>query len=109
MAAPARRAVLVLHEKIVRDDGAIVELVIWQLPRATPDRPHALKYRLYFGRGGKCLVRYDNESGKGDHRHIRGKETSYLFVSLAKLRRDFELDIKKYGGKDEKEDSGIGR
>ena len=98
-----------LHEKIVRDDGAIVELVIWQLPRATPDRPHALKYRLYFGRGGKCLVRYDNESGKGDHRHIRGKETPYRFVSLAKLRRDFESDMRKYGGKDEKEDSGIGR
>ena len=109
MATPARRATLVLHEKIVRDDGAIVELVIWQLPRATPDRPHALKYRLYFGRGGKCLVRYDNEAGKGDHRHIRGKETPYHFVSLAKLRRDFESDMRKYGGEDEEEDSGIGR
>lgn len=98
-----------LHEKIVRDDGAIVELVIWQLPRATPDRPHALKYRLYFGRGGKCLVRYDNESGKGDHRHIRGKEMPYRFVSLAKLRRDFESDMRKYGGEDEEEDSSIGR
>ena len=51
-----------LHEKIVRDDGAIVELVVWQLPLATSDRPHALKYRLYFGRGGKCLVRYDNDT-----------------------------------------------
>jgi hypothetical protein len=109
MATPARRAVLVLHEKFVRDDGAIVELVIWQLPRATPDRPHALKYRLYFGRGGKCLVRYDNETGKGDHRHVRGEETPYRFVSLVKLRRDFESDIRKYGGEDEEEDSGIGR
>jgi len=101
----------VLHEKIVRDDGAIVELVIWQLPRATPDRPHALKYRLYFGRGGKCLVRYDNETGKGYHRHVRGRETSYRFVSLAKLRRDFESDVRRYGGEDEEgsEDSGIGR
>lgn len=109
MATPARRSVLVLHEKVVRDDGAIVELVVWQLPRATPDRPHALKYRLYFGRGGKCLVRYDNETGKGDHRHVRGKETPYRFVSLAKLRRDFESDVRKYGGEDEEEDSGIGR
>lgn len=96
-----------LHEKSVRDDGAIVELVVWQLPRATPERPHAIKYRLYFGRGGKCLVRYDNEAGKGDHRHIRGRETSYRFVSLAKLRRDFESDIKKHGGEDE-EDPNIG-
>jgi Family of unknown function (DUF6516) len=109
MATPARRAVLVLHERIVRDDGAIVELVVWQLPRATPDRPHALKYRLYCGRGGKCLVRYDNETGKGDHRHVRGKETPYRFASLAKLRRDFESDVRKYGGEDEEEDSGIGR
>lgn len=100
-----------LHEKIVRDDGAVVELVIWQLPRATSERPHALKYRLYFGRGGKCLVRYDNESGKGDHRHVRGKETPYRFVSLAKLRRDFELDVRRCGGENEEgsEDSGLGR
>lgn len=97
-----------LHEKSVRDDGAIVELVVWQLPRATPDRPHAIKYRLYFGHGGKCLVRYDNEAGKGDHRHVRDKETPYRFVSLAKLRRDFESDIRKHGGENE-EDSNIGR
>ena len=97
-----------LHEKSVRDDAAIVEMVIWQLPRATPDRPHAIKYRLYFGRGGKCLVRYDNEAGKGDHRHVRGRETPYRFESLARLRRDFESDIKKHGGEDE-EDSNVGR
>ncbi len=109
MATPARRAVLLLHEKVVRDDGAIVETVIWQLPEATADRPHALKYRLYFGRGGKCLVRYDNEAGKGDHRHVRGKELPYRFVSVARLRRDFESDVHKYGGANEKEDSGNGR
>ncbi len=108
MATSARRAILVLHEKVVRNDGTIVELVVWRLPRVTPDRPHALKYRLYFGRGGKCLVRYDNESGKGDHRHVSCKETPYRFVSLAKLRRDFESDVRKYGGADE-EDSDIGR
>jgi len=103
MASLARKSVLVLHEKIVRDDGAIVELVVWQLPLATPDRPHALKYRLYFGRGGKCLVRYDNETGKGDHRHVSGRQTAYRFVSLARLRQDFESDMKKYGGEDEKD------
>ena len=109
MATTARRAVLVLHEKIVRDDDAIIELVVWQLPLATPDRPHGIKYRLYFGRAGKCVVRYDNEVGKGDHRHIRGKEMPYRFVSLAKLRRDFESDMRKYGGQDEEEDSDFDR
>ena len=72
-----------------------------------PDRPHAIKYRLYFGRSGKCLVRYDNEAGKGDHRHIGDKEFPYRFVSLARLRRDFESDVEKYGGDDEK-NSGNG-
>ena len=92
-----------LHEKLVRDDGAIVELIIWQLPRATPGRPHALKYRLYFGRGGKCLVRYDNETGKGDHRHVRGKETPYILVSLARLRHDFESGVRRCGGRNEED------
>ena len=50
------------------------------------------------------LVRYDNEAGKGDHRHVMGREESYRFVSVAKLRRDFEADIRKYGGGNEKED-----
>ena len=50
------------------------------------------------------LVRYDNEAGKSDHRHVMGCEESYRFVSVAKLRRDFEADIRKYGGGNEKED-----
>ncbi len=104
MARKTINATLLLHEKFVLADGAIVELVIWNLPRATADRPHGLKYRLYFGRDGKCLVRYDNESGKGDHRHVKGREASYQFVSVEKLRRDFAADILKYGGKDEKKD-----
>lgn len=95
---------LLLDEKVVLADGAIIELVIWRLPHATPDRPHRLKYRLYFGRNGVCLVRYDNESGKGDHRHIKGRETSYVFASVEKLRKDFEADIREYGGANEKKD-----
>src|SRR5436309_2133672 len=76
MALKATRATLLFHEKVVRADGAIIELIIWRLPRATADRRHGLKYRLYYGRGGKCLVRYDNEAGKGDHRHVKGRVAS---------------------------------
>ena len=74
MAVKATRATLLFHEKLVRADGAIIELIIWRLPRATPDRRHGLKYRLYYGRGGKCLVRYDDEAGKGgdQRRHQHG-------------------------------------
>ena len=104
MAYNTTRATLLLHEKVVLADGAIVELIIWRLARATPDRRDGLKYRLYFGRGRKCLVRYDNEAGKGDHRRLKGREEPYRFVSVAKLRRDFEADIHKYGGNNEEED-----
>ncbi len=27
-----------------------------------------------------CLVRYDNEAGKGDHKHIEDREQAYQFV-----------------------------
>jgi len=74
-------------------------MVIWQLPTPTPDRPHGLKYRLWAGRDGKTLVRYDNESGKGDHKHLgeAGVEEVYYFVSLSKLVADFFADIEKGG------------
>jgi len=106
MATEARKAALVLHEKVVLADGAIMELVVWRLPEAAPERPHGLKYRLYFGRAGKCLVRYDNETGKGDHRHVIGRKEPYQFVSLPQLRLDFERDVMIFGGHDAKEDPG---
>lgn len=98
MARKATQATLLFHEKVVRADGIIIELIIWRLPRAAPDRSHRLKYRLYCGRGGKCILRYDNESGKGDHRHVEGREEPYRFISVTRLRREFETDIGNYGG-----------
>ena len=97
------KAALLLHEKVVLPDESIIEIVLWRLPRPTPDRPHGFTYRLYYGRDGVCLVRYDNETGKGDHRHVRGREMPYEFKSIAQLRRDFESDVKAAGGKDEKD------
>lgn len=68
-------------------------MVVWQLPRPTADRSHGYKYRLYCGRAGRCLVRYDNETGKGDHVHEDDTERPYCFVSLEKLIADFEADV----------------
>jgi hypothetical protein len=79
----------------VLPDGTLVETVVWRLPEPTPDRPHGLKYRLYCGRDGKCLVRYDNEIGKGDHIHYGEREVSYQFISLPRLLADFEADVKR--------------
>ena len=77
-------------------------MVIWELPQKNHDRPHGIKYRLYHGdRTGRCIVRYDNESGKGDHKHTAEKESAYKFVSVEQLMKDFISDIVRLtrGGK----------
>lgn len=89
------RARKLLDKKARFDDGGIREMVIWALPEPEADRPHGLKYRLYYGKGGKRLVGYDNERGKGDHRHIRGKEYPYTFVTVEQLVSDFMSDIEE--------------
>lgn len=76
----------------------MVHMVIWRLPRSSKERPHALKYRLHCGRGGQCVVRYDNEVGKGDHRHYGGREEPYSFESLEKLVTDFRADCVRLAG-----------
>lgn len=78
--------------------GVTVEMAIWSLPRASAERTHGLKYRLYCGRGGDCLVRYDNETGKGDHRHYGDREEVYAFESLEKLIEDFREDCTRIAG-----------
>ena len=88
------KAKLFFEEKSALEDGSILEVVIWELPQKTADRPHGFKYRLYYGDNtGKCLVRYDNETGKGDHKHLGHLEVSYEFVDLEILLHDFYRDV----------------
>ena len=82
-----------MREKEVRADGTILELVVWQLAMAVPGSSHGFKYRLYYGRNGKPMVRYDNERGKGDHRHVGSRELPYRFRSLEALIADFFADV----------------
>ena len=90
---------LIYREKYIYSDGAIREMVLWQLPRKSQDRPHGFKYRLYYGLDdGTCLVRFDNESGKGDHKHIGDREENYHFINVEKLVADFLAEIEKARG-----------
>jgi hypothetical protein len=87
-------AKLILHTKKEDGKGNITEMVLWKLPEPTPDRPHGIKYRCYYGNAkGRCIVRYDNESGKGDHKHIGEKEMPYKFKTVERLIQDFMDDI----------------
>jgi hypothetical protein len=74
-------------------------MVIWQLPRALPGGHHRLKYRLFYAMPGRRLIGYDNDAGKGDHRHLKGKETSYQFTTPERLVADFLADVRKMRGK----------
>ena len=89
---------LLFRDKYAYRDGAIREMVLWRLPHTDPERPHGLKYRLYYGGPGKCLVRYDNERGKGDHRHYLNQEELYNWISVRQLVDDFKADIEKIRG-----------
>lgn len=88
-------AVLIYRDRAALPDGGLVEMKIWQLPTASSERPHGLKYSLYYGRGGERIVGYDNERGKGDHRHYRGREEAYDFASVEQLIADFLADVEK--------------
>ena len=93
-----RRATLVIDRKITLEDGSIIQAVVWELPIPLKGSPHHYKYRLYFGLHGECLVRFDNEQGKGDHKHVMGEEAPYIFRDIPTLLKDFRHEIERAGG-----------
>jgi hypothetical protein len=94
---PKAKLIHEYHQKF--SNGARVDIVIWQLPEASNERPHGLKFRLnYCNPDGTTLVRYDNERGKGDHKHVAGQELPYKFKSVRQLFDDFRTDILQNGG-----------
>jgi hypothetical protein len=92
------QAELLFHQRINYDDGAIVEMVLWRVPVPVPPSTHGLKYSLFYGRPGVRDVGYDNERGKGDHRHFRGTEAPYAFVTVEQLMVDFWSDVRAVRG-----------
>ena len=92
------KAVLLYHDKADWPDGSIVEMTIWRLPMVSKERPHGLKYALFFGRPDQRIIGYDNESGKGDHRHYGDVEQGYVFTDVETLIADFMADVRKERG-----------
>ena len=90
------KAVLLLRTRIAYSETAFAELVLWQVPKPMAGSTHRYKYRLAYVVDGVCVVRYDNEVGKGDHRHIDGKENAYTFKTPDKLIADFQRDIARW-------------
>jgi Family of unknown function (DUF6516) len=91
-------AELLFRQRIDYDDGAIAEMVIWRVPGPVHPTTHGLKYSLFYGRPGVREILYDNERGKGDHRHYHGVETPYIFRSVEQLMVDFWSDVRGLRG-----------
>jgi len=73
----------------------LIEMVIWKLPEPDDERPHGLKYNLHCCRqDGSLIVRYDNEKGKGDHRHYPDREEQYAFLDVETMIADFIDDVR---------------
>ena len=77
-------------------DGAVVEAVIWHLPAPLHGSEHRYKYRLALIVDGVCVLRYDNELGKGDHKHLGNRQVPYDFRSPADLQVDFWTDVSEW-------------
>jgi Family of unknown function (DUF6516) len=89
-------AISILKERISFDDGSFVDRVIWQLPPPLADSVHDFKYRLALVSDDICVMRYDNEAGKDDHKHLGNRETTYVFGGLDKLQADFWVDVARW-------------
>ena len=90
------KAVLVARSRIVYAENAFAELVLWKVPSPLAGSKHAFKYRLAYVVNGICVVRYDNEVGKGDHRHFGAQESDYSFTTPDELLAAFERDIARW-------------
>jgi hypothetical protein len=84
---------LLIDDRYILDETSFVELVVWRLERPLRGSQHPLKYRLAYVEDGICVIRYDNEAGKGDHRHASGKERPYAFSDLDTLLTDFWAEV----------------
>ena len=90
------KAESVLKRRVADAHGGFAEYVVWLLPEPLPSSEHSYKYRLAYVMNRRCVIRYDNERGKKDHRHFDDQEAEYTFSSPRKLIMDFESDIVRW-------------
>lgn len=90
------KATALVRRRVVLAPDAFVEIAVWRLPQSVPPSTHSFKYRLAYIVAGECVLRYDNERNKGDHRHVGTVETPYLFSGPDQLMADFNADIARW-------------
>ena len=87
------KATALIKERIIINETAFVEMVVWDTPNPVAGSTHSYKYRLALVINQICALRYDNELGKGDHKHIGNTEYKYNFTTPEQLLTDFWKDV----------------
>jgi len=90
-----KKARLIEKSRTNLSDEAFIEISLWLLPSPVSGSAHNFKYRLALVVNGECVLRYDNERGKGDHRHLGGLEERFDFTTLEALIRSFNRDVER--------------
>jgi hypothetical protein len=90
------KAMPLIRRRVVLAADAFAEVVVWRVHEPVMPASHLFKYRLAYVVGGQCVLRYDTERGKGDHRHAGGVETVYAFTTPDQLMADFEADVTRW-------------
>jgi len=92
------KAKLIVEEEAVYPDGSFVRLTAWLVPKPVPPSRHLYKYSFVYIVSGERVLGYDNERGKGDHRHRHGQETSITFSTLQDLVDEFLSEVSNLRG-----------
>lgn len=79
------KATELLRRRILYSERSFAELVLWRVSEPLSGSIHGFKYRLAYVVNGECVLRFDNEAGKVDHRHYGGKESQYAFSTPENL------------------------
>lgn len=86
-------AVELMNTRIQIADNAFVTIRILQVDPEILGSNHQYKYSLAYIVDGVCVMRYDNERGKGDHKHIGEQEYPVIFTTIQNLIASFHADI----------------
>lgn len=92
-------AVLLLRERVILREAAFAELRVWSVPSPVRGSAHRYKHALAYVVEGICVLRYDNEAGKGDHRHLGDVEEPCRFTSPEQLLTDFWKGVEAWNSR----------
>lgn len=92
-------AELIIRDRRQIDDLTFAEILIWRVPVPVRGSGHDFKYSLAYVERQVCVLRFDNEAGKGDHRHQGDDDLPYKFTTIEKLLADFWSAVRQWRSK----------